>query len=176
VRVDHDSFPSDVEALLQAIDGVLREGSDRPTMVAGLRGTNGKKIAGAAVAVIALAITIALGAFISNGSSDHASATSSTATAPPLSTHPAASTQAQTGSGVAQQVADSNSKSQVPEVTGQSVSAAQQILNAAGYTNIQAKGVTGSSQPSGTVVDQKPTAGSNADPSLTITLDVETGG
>lgn len=93
-----------------------------------------------------------------------------------VSTDPAPNAQVQPGSTITLQVSKGNKDSQVPNVVGQSVSAAQQTLNAAGYTNIQAQGVTGSGQPAGTVVDQKPNAGDNANPDKKITLSVETGG
>ncbi len=92
-----------------------------------------------------------------------------------LSTDPAAGAQVQPGSAITLQVSKGNQDTQVPNVVGQSVAAAQQILNAAGYTNLQAQGVTGSGQPTGTVVDQKPSAGDNAATSKKVTLSVETG-
>jgi eukaryotic-like serine/threonine-protein kinase len=93
-----------------------------------------------------------------------------------VATDPAAGAQVQPGSTITMQVSKGNKDTQVPNVVGQSVSAAQQILNAAGYTNLQAQGVTGSGQATGTVVDQKPSAGDNADTGKKITLSVETGG
>ena len=92
-----------------------------------------------------------------------------------VSTDPAANAQVQPGSTITLQVSKGNKDTTVPNVVGQTVGAAQQILNAAGYNNIQAQGVTGSGQAAGTVVDQKPNAGDNADPDKKITLSVETG-
>jgi beta-lactam-binding protein with PASTA domain/tRNA A-37 threonylcarbamoyl transferase component Bud32 len=92
-----------------------------------------------------------------------------------LSTDPAANSQVQPGSTITLQVSKGNKDTQVPNVVGQTVGAAQQILNAAGYNNIQAQGVTGSGQAPGTVVDQKPSAGDNADTGKKVTLSVETG-
>jgi serine/threonine-protein kinase len=92
-----------------------------------------------------------------------------------LSTDPAANTQVQPGSTITMQVSKGNKDNQVPNVVGQDVRTAQQILNAAGYTNIEAQLVTGSGQPAGYVVDQKPSAGTNTDTSKKITLYVEKG-
>ncbi len=93
-----------------------------------------------------------------------------------LSTDPAAGSQVQPGSKITLQVSKGNKDSQLPDVTGQTLSAAQQTLNGAGYNNIDVQGVTGSGQAPGVVADQKPSGGSNTDTSKKVTLYVERGG
>ena len=93
-----------------------------------------------------------------------------------LSTDPSAGTQVQPGSTVTLQVSKGNKDNQLPDVTGQSVNAAQQILASAGYTNVEVQQVTGSGQAPGVVADQKPSGGSNTDTDKKITLFVEGNG
>ena len=63
-----------------------------------------------------------------------------------LSTDPAAGTQAQPGSKVTMQVSKGNQDNQLPDVVGQTVASAAQILSAAGYTNLAVQGSQRSEQ------------------------------
>ncbi len=95
-----------------------------------------------------------------------------------LSTDPPAGTQAQPGSKVTMQVSKGNQAGAVPEVRGQTVAQAKQILKQAGFTNVSSQTVDipgGNGQLAGRVVQQDPSPGSTADPDQQITLLVARG-
>ncbi|KUN10382.1 serine/threonine protein kinase [Streptomyces yokosukanensis] len=98
-----------------------------------------------------------------------------------LSTNPAAGQQVDKNTPVAINVGKfqggGQTQGQVPSVTGQTLKQAEQILQQSGYTNIQ---VSGANDDKARVIQQTPTAGTQADPSTTqivlTTLDLGGGG
>jgi serine/threonine-protein kinase len=94
-----------------------------------------------------------------------------------LSTDPPAGTQAQQGSKVTMNVSKGNQPSAVPDVRGQTVTQAKQLLKQAGFTNVSTQSLDGSGSGSGNgrVVDQSPPAGSTVDSDQQITLLVTRG-
>ena len=94
-----------------------------------------------------------------------------------LSTDPSAGTQAQPGSKVTMNVSKGNQPSTVPDVRGQTVNQAKQILKQAGFTNVstQTVDVGANTQVAGRVVDQSPSPNSSADSDQQITLLVAKG-
>ncbi|GHE03921.1 Stk1 family PASTA domain-containing Ser/Thr kinase [Streptomyces alanosinicus] len=98
-----------------------------------------------------------------------------------LSTNPAAGQQVAKNTPVAINVGKfqggGQTQGQVPSVTGQTLKQAEQTLQQSGYTNIQ---VSGSNDDKARVIQQTPTAGTQADPATTqivlTTLDIGGGG
>ncbi|WP_369390600.1 Stk1 family PASTA domain-containing Ser/Thr kinase [Streptomyces sp. CG1] len=98
-----------------------------------------------------------------------------------LSTNPAAGQQVAKNTPVAISVGKfqggGQTQGQVPNVTGQPLKQAEQILQQSGYTNIQ---ITGPNDDKARVIQQTPAAGTQADPSSTqialTTLDIGGGG
>jgi eukaryotic-like serine/threonine-protein kinase len=94
-----------------------------------------------------------------------------------LSTDPPAGTQAQQGSKVTMNVSKGNQPGSVPDVRGQTVTQAKQILKQAGFTNVstQTVDIGGNTQFAGRVVDQSPSGGTTVDSDQQITLFVARG-
>jgi serine/threonine-protein kinase len=72
-------------------------------------------------------------------------------------------------------VSKGNQPSAVPDVRGQTVTQAKQLLKQAGFTNVSTQSLDGSGSGNGRVVDQSPPAGSTVDSDQQITLLVTKG-
>ena len=87
---------------------------------------------------------------------------------------PVAGAEAPGGSAVAVVVGTRPTTREVPSVAGQSVSQAEQTLQAAGFTDVNQEQVDGGGE-SGDVLGTNPAAGTQADPASTITIQVSRG-